>query len=56
VESEAFETIRRCEQEVPVEEHGRAQAAGVPVRPLKIHALCEARRVLSCLFICLPPT
>jgi hypothetical protein len=48
VESEAFQTIRRVEQEAAVEARDRMVAAGTPGTPIKLQHFREDRKVLSC--------
>jgi hypothetical protein len=48
VESEAFETIRRVEQEAAVEARDRMVAAGTPGTPIKLQHFREGRKILSC--------
>jgi len=48
VESEAFQTIRRVEQEAAVEARDRMVAAGTPGTPIKLQHFHEGRRLLSC--------
>jgi hypothetical protein len=48
VESEAFQTIRRVEQEAAVAARDRMVAAGMPGTPIKLRHFHDRRNLLSC--------